>query len=408
SVKNNLVDAHDDAPINLSYTSEEDSQATCEPYNIDGPKQRLSSPSTVNMEDTCPGDGKEAPSLSIWPAVTLFQQASVTTSPALEAGSNQGTDATTQSPATTSSSHSETSDMENCSAGELDIMEDPLLGTPQLGSEHPADLEQSHFDQAPGFLSSDDLVVEQCLRPVAPVPLVETEVQLGSSTWLRAAASTAPAGAGKPKRRHRPSRNPQGDNGREVQRAQSEARLRRAKPSDRQLGSGKEQLLSERRLLKPQELPLLHSKGPAFANLLDLPAKPWKYGKDLSSGTVLDVEPADTLAFPECRHVSLMAMLPAYAMKERREKPQKAFRAAACSEAPRNRGSLSEKMLSARAPRSRDAGPSPGTKASPLRLPPLSPAPGRKAAMAGPASPGAGVLGLLAVRRSRSALRELR
>ena len=118
SVKNNLVDAHDDAPINLSYTSEEDSQATCEPYNIDGPKQRLSSPSTVNMEDTCPGDGKEAPSLSIWPAVTLFQQASVTTSPALEAGSNQGTDATTQSPATTSSSHSETSDMENCSAGE--------------------------------------------------------------------------------------------------------------------------------------------------------------------------------------------------------------------------------------------------------------------------------------------------
>ena len=54
-------------------------------------------------------------------------------------------------------------------------MEDPLLGTPQLGSEHPADLEQSHFDQAPGFLSSDDLVVEQCLRPVAWLQIHEWE-----------------------------------------------------------------------------------------------------------------------------------------------------------------------------------------------------------------------------------------
>ncbi|CAE7519404.1 CACNA1G [Symbiodinium sp. CCMP2456] len=96
--------------------------------------------------------------------------------------------------------------------------------------------------------------------------------------------------------------------------------------------------------------------SPAFA---DLGMKAREYAKEVHASHVVDMEPADTLAFPECRHVSLMAMLPAYAMKERRLPPPKGVKSG--SEVSYNRGgwnpTRSEKFLtSARSARNTDGG----------------------------------------------------
>jgi len=267
--------------------------------------------------------------------------------------------------------------------------------------------ETSHFDTTP------DSQVPACDEPMpaatpqrlaAAVP-TRSPADPAGSCFLRAAAATAPGGSPRPRRRQSRISG--------ATRSQSESRSRRpALLTDRCHRSGKEQRAGERMAVRPKDLLGFDSNfdhGPAFA---DLGMKAREYVKELRTSHVVDMEPADTLAFPECRHVSLMAMLPAYAMKERRLPPPKGAKSG--GEVSYRGGwnpTRSEKLLtSARSARNADGGacPAPGTKASPLRLPPISPARGRMATISGPASPGSGVLGLLSVRRSRSALREMR
>ncbi|CAE7381039.1 CACNA1G [Symbiodinium sp. KB8] len=254
--------------------------------------------------------------------------------------------------------------------------------------------------EAPPSHQVDDEMTAATPRLAAAVPTRSPADPVGSG-FLRAAASTAPGGS--PRSRRRQSRIPG------AARSQSESRSRRPALTDRCHRSGKEQRVGERMAITPKDL-LSFDHSPAFA---DLGMKAREYAKEVRASHLVDMEPADTLAFPECRHVSLMAMLPAYAMKERRLPPPRGVNSG--SEVSYNRGgwnpTRSEKFLtSARSARNADGGPTPGTKTSPLRLPPISPARGRMpvAAIPGPASPGSGILGLLAVRRSRSALREMR
>eukprot|EP00439_Symbiodinium_sp_Y106_P051388 s2262_g6.t2 len=178
--------------------------------------------------------------------------------------------------------------------------------------------ETSHFDTTP------DSQVPACDEPMpaatpqrlaAAVP-TRSPADPAGSCFLRAAAATAPGGSPRPRRRQSRISG--------ATRSQSESRSRRpALLTDRCHRSGKEQRAGERMAVRPKDLLGFDSNfdhGPAFA---DLGMKAREYVKELRTSHVVDMEPADTLAFPECRHVSLMAMLPAYAMKERRLPPPK-------------------------------------------------------------------------------------